>query len=285
MKSIASIIIYSILFLAGSVFGQSFVIPLPEVSGESAVKFTKSAEASAVPVVNKKGKTTNGYRTSNQEFVNEMLIPQILRHRQQLENLPPKEIVNALTIFIFQMYQRYIGKSFYRWGGDILDLDDAQYESPRHSKKYGLDCSGFSTSGYELAAHLQLIAEDEAFALFSSAGLRRLHEETGFPLRGALDGGNNNYRWDTVELNEAGAMVFKLAKGEKPTAGQIAMLQAGDLVGMNGHFGVIVFMDGKPMYLESGGWALSKNNENPISALQGLTLFAKHAAIAVHRVK
>lgn len=258
-------------------------IPLPVKTPELAGIFNKAAESEPVYATNKKGKQVKAYATRNLLFIDEVLAPNLLKYEKQLKALRPQELVNALTLYIFRSYQLFIGKSFYRWGGDILDLDDAQYESPRYQYSYGLDCSGFSASGYELAVHLGLLSADSPYALFSSQGLKRHAEKTGFKLRGALKGGNNKYRWDTVELNEAGTVVFSLAKAQKPTEEQLAMLQPGDMVGMNGHFGVIAFIDGKPMYVESGGWALSKNNEEPIPAMRGLTFFANHAAISVRR--
>lgn len=227
------------------------------------------------------GKMITGYRTQNKKFLDEVLRPAVESGKSRLAHLSQREIVNQLTIFAFQAYQQVFGKGFYRWGGDILDLDDPQYESIRHKFKYGLDCSGMSVVGYELAAYLGLVKGEEL--VFSSPGFRYYCETTGFKDGGALDGGSNNFRLDTKELDQLGTLITRIEKREEISEEKVKSFRAGDIVGRDGHFGVIVESNSKLYYLESGGWVVPQIGGRPVEILQAINKFAENGYVSVRR--
>lgn len=246
-------------------------------------RFTKDASAERMLIDAAKNIQLAGYKTANHEIFSALIEPYIQQHRTRLQKLSYPEIINECTLLSYKIYYTFIGKSFYRWGGDIADIDDPQYEGVRYTKRYGLDCSGFATSGYEIATRCGLIPDTAAFALFCSAGLKHFTASHPFRLRGAILGGNNNYRLDTSELAELGSVIFSLKKGERPSELQISSLQAGDIVGLDGHVGIIVFIDGHPYYLESGGYVLPEHGYQPVPAATALAEFASHCGISVRR--
>jgi len=201
------------VIVLNSIFAQQLIsIPAKElncvikyeISGKH-LEFNADTIADSVKM-NINGEEFYGFKSNNFEFFEKVMKPIILNHLDELERLPNSEIINQLTIFVYQIYQDYFGKSFYRWGGDIFDLDDPQIESIRYKNKYGLDCSGFTVSGYELAAYFNLIPKEKL--IFSSHGFRLFCERTGFEDTGGLIQKSNNYRLDTKELNRIGKEVI-----------------------------------------------------------------------------
>ncbi len=232
-------------------------------------------------LMNIDGENYYGFKTKNQEVFEEVMKPAILDCLDELKKLPEAEIINQLTIFVYQIYQEYFGKSFYRWGGDIFDLDDPQIESIRYKYKFGLDCSGFTASGYELAAYFNLIPIDEL--IFSSKGFKLFCEETGFEDTGGLVQRSNNYRLDTKELDKLSKEILRLVKNEKIKDEQISELQAGDIVGRNGHFGILVQSDGELYFLESGGYAVPYSDYNAVEAKTAINKFAESGYVSIRR--
>ncbi|MDP4176199.1 MAG: hypothetical protein Q8933_19620, partial [Bacteroidota bacterium] len=102
--------------------------------------------------------------------------------------------------------------------------------------------------------------------------------------KGGLDGEGNNFRVDTRELASLGREIIRIDEGGTPTDEQVSKLQAGDLVGRNGHFGIIVEINGELFYLESGGWVVPNTGGNPYHAKEALEIFAKHGIVMVRRV-
>ena len=223
----------------------------------------------------------SGYRTKNKLFLEKVITPLVKPHLSQISQMKQTEIINYFTLFSFEIYQRYFGKSFYRWGGDILDLDDPQEKGVRNKFAYGLDCSGFIASPYELAVHFGLMKEDET--LFASSGYRKYCLANGRQDVGGREETSNNYRLDTPELAELGEEVFRLEKGQIPTTDQIKLLQPGDIVGRSGHLGIIAELNDEPYYLESGGWVVPKNGGIPVNAFDALKIFASTGSITVRR--
>ncbi|MBI2420381.1 MAG: hypothetical protein HYV28_21175 [Ignavibacteriales bacterium] len=248
-------------------------------------RFTKDAFSTAVKIVDSGNLIVFGYPTHNKEIYESIILPYMQKNYGRLKQLPYKEIINECTLLSFTLYTSLVGKSFYRWGGDIGDIDDPQPEGVRYKKRYGLDCSGFATSGYEIANRAGLIPDTAKEALFCRAGLINYTKSHPFRLRGAVLGGNNNYRLDTSELAELGTVVFSLPKGGQPNDAQIAKLQAGDIVGLDGHVGIIAFVAGKPYYLESGGYVLPEHNFEPVPAQVALAEFASFCEISVRRAQ
>ncbi len=243
-------------------------------------KYNKDVPAENTTII-KGEKEFSGFVTGNKSFLDEVIAPEIEKHRDRLEQLPPHEIVNELAIFGFEIFQKYFGKDFYRWGGDILDLDDPQFEGVRHGFKYGLDCSGFTALPYELAVYFNLI--DAKSALFSSKGFGLYCKEHSFKDTGGREGTSNNFRLDTEEMALLGKEVFRVEKGSSASDEQIRLLQPGDIVGRSGHFGIVVFIYDKPYYLESGGWVVPAAGGLPVEAKTAIEVFAKNGYVSVKR--
>lgn len=221
------------------------------------------------------------YRTDNKKILDEIIKPAVLEKKDEFLKMTSRQIVNQLSIFAFTTYQQILAKGFYRWGGDILDLDDPQYEGVRHKYKYGLDCSGLSVAGYEIAAYLGLIKGEDL--LFSSPGFKHYCETTGFKDGGALNGGSNNYRLDTKELDQLGKEIVRIKRNSTIAEEDVIKLRAGDIVGRNGHFGVIVESNGKLYYLESGGWVVPQTDDRAVEIKQAINKFAQNGYVSVRR--
>jgi|GEM_PF-557647 hypothetical protein len=258
-------------------------IAIPKPTAEQVKEFNRNIKGEKKSVKKENGITISGYVTNNKRFLEKVITPILKPHLGELASMSKVEMINTLALFNHELFMTYFGKNFYRWGGDMRDLDDPQIEDTRFEYKYGLDCSGFSTSAYELAVYFGLLKPNEDAALFSSKGFELFCKRTNQKDKGGREGTSNNFRVDTRELAELGRTVFRLEKGGSPTQEQINMLQAGDLVGKNGHFGIIVFINNKPYYLESGGYVLPEKDGLPYPAAPSLTMFAAGGAISVRR--
>lgn len=250
-----------------------------EVSNENS-DFNSDAISDSV-IMNINGKEVYGFKSNNFDFFQQVLKPVIIDHIDVLKKLSKSEIINQLTIFVYQIYQDYFGKSFYRWGGDIFDLDDPQFESIRYKQKFGLDCSGFTVVGYELAAYFNLIPFEGL--LFSSQGFKIFCEKTGFEDTGGLIKKSNNYRLDTKELDQLGNEIIRIEKGNKLTEDQLLLLKAGDIIGREGHYGILVKSDDKLFYLESGGYVVPFSDYNAVEAKAAIDKFAESGYVSVRR--
>ncbi len=222
-----------------------------------------------------------GYPTHNNKMVEDLIDKTVLPNLDALKKLPKNKIVSELAILTFNVYQEYIGKSFYRWGGDIMDLDDPQNESIRFTKSYGLDCSGFTTAGYELAVFFNLLSPEDA--LFSSKGFAEYCRLNNLKDSGGRNNTSNNFRVDTKELAFLGNEIYKIERNGSLDDDQLKQLKAGDIMGKNGHFGIIVEIDDELYYLESGGWVLSKNDQKPVPIKEAAAEFAKYGPIYIRR--
>jgi hypothetical protein len=257
------------------------LILIPEITDMERVEFNREVESEFTSIKEEYGKEISGYKTKNKLFLEKVITPLLIPHLDSLANKSHTQIINTLTLFGYEIYQKYFGQNFYRWGGDILDLDDPQDRSVRYKCAFGLDCSGFSAMPYELAVYFKLLSPEQA--LFSSKGYLKYCLLNGKHDIGGRDGRSNNFRLDTSELAELGREVFKLGKNQVPTEGQIRLLQPGDIVGRSGHFGIIAGLNGEPYYFESGGWVVPKNNGIPVKAIEALKIFAFTGPITVRR--
>lgn len=264
-----------------SLYPLQTLIPILPPNDEQKREFDLKTRSEFITPDESTGIKFSGYKTNNKKFLEEVITPLITPHLNELRNKSHSEIINVLTLFGYEIYQTYFGKNFYRWGGDILDLDDPQESSVRYEYSYGLDCSGFSALPYELAVHLKLLTPEQA--LFSSKGFETYCSKNNLQDIGGRDGTSNNFRLDTPELAELGEVVFHLEKGQVPTEEQISLLQPGDIVGRSGHFGIIAFVRGEPYYFESGGWVVPKNDGIPVKAKDALKIFASNGSIMVRR--
>ncbi|NWF90176.1 MAG: hypothetical protein HXY50_12040 [Ignavibacteriaceae bacterium] len=256
------------------------MIVIPEPTAEQLTEFNADIE-SEFTTIEKGTKKISGYRTNNKLFLQKIITPIIKPHLKELVEKSPSEIINTLTLFGYEIFQKYLGQNFYRWGGDIFDLDDPQDRSHRYQCTYGLDCSGFAALPYELAVHYNLLPKEEA--LFASKGYEFYCSQNQLQDVGGREETSNNFRLDTRELAELGKVVFKLEKNQTPTPEQINLLKPGDIVGRSGHFGIIAFINGEPYYLESGGWVVPKNNGVPVKAIEALKIFAASGSITIRR--
>lgn len=256
-------------------------IVIPEPTDEQRKEFNSDIESEFITVEKENSKQISGFRSKNKQFLEKIITPIVSPYLKQLAEKSPTEIINTLTLFGYELYQIYFGRDFYRWGGDILDLDDPQNRSHRYKFSYGLDCSGFASLPYELAVYFGLLTEDNA--VFSSRGYRQYCERNQITDVGGREETSNNYRLDTRELANLGDEVFTLEKNQIPIQEQINLLQPGDIVGRSGHFGIIAELKGEPYYLESGGWVVPKNNGIPVKAIEALRIFASSGAITVRR--
>jgi hypothetical protein len=256
------------------------LVKLPPENQELRKHFHPEAKADSF-ILGMNGNRHTMYECRNQEFLDAVIMPALLPYLDALKQKSAAEIINEITIFTFQIYQAYFGQSFYRWGGDIFDLDDAQPSGIEVEKRYGLDCSGFTTAPYEIAVYAGLIADTAA--LYSSQGFKLYCENTGFRDEGALDGGGNRFRLDTRELDQLGEELFRIEENGAATYEEIALLQPGDIVGRNGHFGIIAFLNGEPYYFESGGWVVPVSGGHPVKAKAALKKFAENGYLTIRR--
>lgn len=161
---------------------------IPYQTADPELKIRFNGDVLADSLYYEKGDTAwTGFKTQNREFLTEVITPALSPYLEELSTLSQHEIINELALFTFNIYQAYFGQSFYRWGGDLFDLDDPQTRGRTSRKRYGLDCSGFVAAPYEMAVHFELIPDTRA--LFSWQGFKHFCEKTGFEDRGGLDGG------------------------------------------------------------------------------------------------
>jgi hypothetical protein len=229
------------------------------------------------------GRILHGYLTSNRDFLREVIAPAIAPYLKQLKQMPPTEQINQLTLAGYTLFQSYFGKDFYRWGGDLLDLDDPQEEGARHQYRYGLDCSGFVALPYELAVYLGLMKPTAPGAEFASKGFLLYCQRTGRKDQGGRLGANR-YRLDTIDLADLGREILAIPQNGRLRRQDLKYLQPGDIVGRTGHFGILVEIQHKLYYLESGGWVVPKFGYRPVRAEVAIKLLATRYPISVRRV-
>ena len=258
-------------------------IAIPKPTKGQMKEFNGEVKAKQISLKKENGKTITGFKTANKKFLEKVIAPILKPHLKELAKMQPADMINTLTLFEHELFRTYFGKDFYRWGGDILDLDDPQDEEIRHQYKYGLDCSGFSTSPYELAVYFGLMKPEDQGALFSSKGFELYCKKNNITEKGGREGTSNSYRLDTKELAVLGREIFAVKKGTAPTEAQMSLIQPGDLVGRDGHFGIIVFINNKPYYLESGGYVVPQKGGLPYPASQSIEIFAKDGDVFIRR--
>jgi hypothetical protein len=224
-----------------------------------------------------------GFVSRNREFLDSVMLPALRPKIEELRRMPVNELIGDLTLFTHEMYRSWFGPGFYRWGGDMLDLDDPQEEGNRARSLFGLDCSGFVSAPYEIAVYAGLLAPADSAALFSSAGFALYARAHGMEDLGGRRRTSNRFRVDTHDLLRLGREVLRVPKGGSPDKAQLALLRSGDVVGRTGHVGIIVLIEGEPYYLESGGSVLPRNGNYPHKAGPALAIFARGGELTVRR--
>lgn len=259
------------------------VLQVPPADPGSRNRFNREQTTPADSVV-KNAVIVRGHRTQNRTFADSVVIPDLLQQKARLLPLSVTERINALTLYGHAVYQSYFGRDFYRWGGDLNDLDDPQERGTRASCAFGLDCSGFAALPYDLAVEIGLLDPEDEAALFSSRGhaiavSRGLSSDAG----GRHGTGGNNGRLDTREMVTLGREVLSVERGEEPGSDRLRLLQPGDWVGRDGHIGIIVEIEREPYYLESGGSVVPRAGGNPVEAGEAIALFARGGRLTVRR--
>ncbi|MCX6138715.1 MAG: hypothetical protein NTV54_14630 [Ignavibacteriales bacterium] len=258
-------------------------IPIPEPMGQQRERFNASIPGMQDSVIKNDSLVIRGTRTVNKTFLNEIIAPILAPRLDLLRGKRPAEIINALALFGHEIFRTYFGKDFYRWGGDINDLDDPQERGVRIAYRYGLDCSGFASLPYELAVCFGLIDSTSEMALFSSTGFARFCQSHNFRDRGGRSGTSNRYRLDTDDLHRIGREIFSVPRGGSPTDNQLRLAQPGDIVIRNGHVGLLVMIENELYYLESGGWVVPRVGGFPCHAREAIAIFAKNGPLSIRR--
>lgn len=258
-------------------------IPIPKPTPEQRAKFNKDMIAEEVSIVKPGGVAIYGFHSDNRAFLDEVITPALEPHLEWMRTLPPIECINVLALFGHEMYRVYFGNDAYRWGGDLLDLDDPQERGPNFQLRYGLDCSGFASLPYELAAHFGLMDPADPAMIFSSKGFELHARAHGMTDKGGREGTTNNWRVDTADLAKLGRVIFTIPKDSEPAPEDLLKLQAGDVVLMPGHAGLVVEIRGRFYYLESGGWVVPPNGGLPHEIGDALRIFAGIGPLEIRR--
>lgn len=252
--------------------------PLPELQQ----KFNSKVIGQEVTLHRDEGQVLRGYLTANREFLREVMGPTLADYLTELRRLTPVEQINQLTLAGYALWQAYLGKNFYRQGGDLTDLNDPQDGGYRYQYKYGLDGAGFATMPYELAVYLGLLKPTAAGAEFSAKGFLLHCQRTGYKDSGGRLG-SNRYRLDVSDLAGLGREVLRVAQGERVRRKDLARLQPGDIVVMDDHCGIIVEINHNLYYLESGGAVGSRYKHRPVRAEVACKLLTEQNPLSVRR--
>jgi hypothetical protein len=258
-------------------------IEIPAQTPQLASQYNGSILAEWTSLRKEDGKSVEGYVSDNRSFFESVMAPAIESRLDYYRTRPVIEAINDFALFAHETYRTWIGREFYRWGGDLFDLDDPQAEGIRHDRRYGIDCSGFTSLPYEIAVHYELLKPEEPGAVFSSKGFESFCRTHGHKDRGGRGGTANRYRVDSSEMAELGREVIHIPQGGKASPEQIAKCQAGDLMGRPGHFGIIVEIQGELYYLESGGWVCPPRGYRPWPLAESIEIFAQGGPLTVRR--
>jgi len=258
-------------------------IEIPAPTPQLASRYNGSVLAEWTSLRKDNGKTIEGYVSDNRSFFETVMAPAIESRLDYYRTRPVIEAINDFALLGHETYRTWIGREFYRWGGDLFDLDDPQAEGIRHDRRYGIDCSGFASLPYEIAVHYGLLKPEEPSAVFSSKGFESFCRTHGHKDRGGRGGTSNRYRVDSSEMAELGREVIHIPQGGKASPEEIAKCQAGDLMGRSGHFGIIVEIQGELYYLESGGWVCPPRGYRPWPLAESIEIFAQGGPLTVRR--
>jgi len=230
--------------------------------------------------------TLDGYVTDNTTFYTQVLAPAITPYLDSLKDVQKYQAVNALTLFIYESYQDFIGLSFYRWGGDITDRDQPQtLGHTRSDKRYGMDCSGFGASPFEAAVLLGLLDSTDIESAFSWFGFRHIcRTDPSISDGGGRSGSTNNFRLEVSDMAKVGELITTISSGARPTDAQMNLMQAGDVVIKSGHMGILVEINEELYFLESGGSTVNEQGlYTPYLAIDALEDFAGSRTTTIRR--
>ncbi len=259
------------------------LIPVPSPGCADRNFFTVGRKGTTVTITGNDGRTFSGMVTSNSEFLRSVLKPALLPHRDLISAMHPVDRINALTLFGHEAFRTWFGKDAFAWGGHIHDLDDPQESGPNYENVFGLDCSGFAALPFELAVEIGVMDANDSAAIWTARGFEREARANGIRDRGGRDGSSNRWRVDTADMTSLGRVIFSVPKNGVPQDTDLKLLQAGDLVLMQGHVGITVMIQGAPHYLEHGGWVCPPNGALPVPMAQALTVFARYGQLTIRR--
>ncbi|MBW6458412.1 MAG: hypothetical protein K0B52_04535, partial [FCB group bacterium] len=204
-------------------------IPIPEVTPERAAVFNADAIGDFIEGYQQADMTDtlNGYVTDNHTFYTQMLFPAIEPCLDSLRSLQKCDAVSALTLFIHESFRDFFGVNlgYYRWGGDITDRDQPQTATSHSTsrKRYGMDCSGFGASPYEVAVLLGILDSTSNESAFSSFGFKHICEnDPAISDGGGRGGTTNNYRMEVSDMYKVGQLIATIPAGGTPSDAQIA---------------------------------------------------------------
>ncbi|MGE5315653.1 MAG: hypothetical protein ACM3Q4_13250 [Acidobacteriota bacterium] len=258
-------------------------IPIPAPGQAQLARFSAGVPGVRDSVIKSDSSVVRGFTTRNREFLSDVITPILAPIADSLRSQAPSDIINALAIFGHELFRMHLGKEFYRWGGDINDLDDPQEKGSRYAFAYGLDCSGFVNLPYELALRFALIDSASEGALFTAQGFARYCQSNHVQDKGSRTPNGNRFRLDTEDLYRLGREVFTVERGASPSDEELRRAQPGDIVIRRGHVGMLVEIDHDLYYLESGGRVVPKVGWHPCHAKEAIEIFAKGGALSIRR--
>ena len=264
------------------------VIPIPEVTPALEAVFNDTATGDYIAEYTQPDMTDtlDGFVTDNSAFYTQVLEPAIAPYLDSLKILQKYQAVNALSLFIYESYQDFIGLSFYRWGGDITDHDQPQtLGHTRSDKRYGMDCSGFGVSPFEAAVLLGILDSTDTESAFSWFGFRHICQtDEAVSDGGGRNGSTNNFRLEVSDMTKVGELITTISSGARPTDAQMDLMQAGDVVIKSGHMGILVEINEELYFLESGGSTVDEEGlYTPYLAIDALEDFAGSRTTTIRR--
>jgi hypothetical protein len=263
-------------------------IPIPEVTPALETVFNDTVTGDYIAEYTQPDMTDtlDGFITDNSAFYTQVLAPAIAPYLDSLKSLQKHQALNALTLFIYESYQDFIGLSFYRWGGDITDRDQPQtLGHTRSDKRYGMDCSGFGASPFEAAVLLGILDSTDTESAFSWFGFRHIcRTDPNISDGGGRSGSTNNFRLEVSDMTKVGELIATISSGARPTDAQMDLMQAGDVVIKSGHMGILVEINEELYFLESGGSTVNEEGlYTPYLAIDALEDFAGSRTTTIRR--
>lgn len=263
--------------IAFDAFARAISIPEVTLALEAVFNDTATGDYIAEYTQPDMTDTLDGFVTDNSAFYTQVLAPAIAPYLDSLKSLQKYQALNALTLFIYESYQDFIGLSFYRWGGDITDRDQPQtWGHTRSDKRYGMDCSGFGASPFEAAVLLGILDSTDTESAFSWFGFRHIcRTDPNISDGGGRSGSTNNFRLEVSDMTKVGELITTIFSGARPTDAQMDLMQAGDVVIKSGHMGILVEINEELYFLESGGSTVNEEGlYTPYLAIDALEDFA-----------
>lgn len=212
------------LKLYDSIFRQlkSYGLNIDSFGKNGSDQFYRSAKAQ---------KKDGAYVTSNRDLYRALIQPIVHENKTVLSELTFTEKINALQLITFMTYDAYLGKPdlaghFYRWGGDILDMDAPLKNDIRTSKAFGLDCSGYVASAFDI-----VILEDIAGPELAHSEFLKARKED---LLNSIPGETSPHRLNVSDFKKIGNELYNNTQSysneweDKLNAGDFIVIPGGE---------------------------------------------------------